>query len=131
MDSRSRSLDFRNETLDLSILPRVRQCVSNTLRKSSELFRFHDRSPRARRVDAMASAATLPVSRRCLTGGLSISLNAVASATAAGGRRCGRVRQRSLARRARVGRPECNLRRSQSFGDIGTRRRLSEMTPLR
>lgn len=70
----SGSLDFRNETLDLAIRPRVRQGISINIAQFAELVRFHGplMAPTVG-VDAMASAATIArIGAAMGTGGLSI-----------------------------------------------------------
>ncbi len=72
--SASGTLDFRNETLDLSIKPRVRQGIPINIPQIAELVRFHGpfASPTVG-VDAMASAATIArIGAAVGTGGLSI-----------------------------------------------------------
>ena len=70
----SGTLDFRNETLDLSIKPRVRQGIPINIPQIAELVRFHGpfTAPTVG-VDAMASAATIArIGAAVGTGGLSI-----------------------------------------------------------
>ena len=70
----SGTLDFRNETLDLSIKPRVRQGIPINIPQIAELVRFHGpfAAPTVG-VDAMASAATIArIGAAVGTGGLSI-----------------------------------------------------------
>jgi len=69
----SGTLDFRNETLDLSIKPRVRQGIPINIPQIAELVRFYGpfASPTVG-VDAMASAATVArIGAAVGTGGLS------------------------------------------------------------
>ena len=72
--SMSGTLDFRNETLDLSIRPRVRQGIPIEIPQIAELVRF--RGPFAAptvSVDAMASAAAIArIGAAIGTGGLSV-----------------------------------------------------------
>ena len=91
----SGTLDFRNEMLDLSIKPRVRQGIPINIPQIAELVRFHGpfASPTVG-VDAMASAETIArVGAAVGTGGLSIlgeALlgSAVAASDAGGGGAC-------------------------------------------
>jgi uncharacterized protein involved in outer membrane biogenesis len=90
----SGTLDFRNETLDLSIKPRVRQGIPINIPQIAELVRFHGpfASPTVG-VDAMASAATIArVGAAVGTGGLSaigeVLLGSAAAASDTGGGAC-------------------------------------------
>jgi hypothetical protein len=90
----SGTLDFRNETLDLSIKPRVRQGIPINIPQIAELVRFHGpfTSPTVG-VDAMASAATVArIGAAVGTGGLSVLgeaiLGSAAAATDTGGGAC-------------------------------------------
>jgi uncharacterized protein involved in outer membrane biogenesis len=90
----SGTLDFRNETLDLSIKPRVRQGIPINVPQIAELVRFHGpfRSPTVG-VDAMASAETIArVGAAVGTGGLSVLgealLGTAAAASDTGGGAC-------------------------------------------
>jgi hypothetical protein len=70
----SGTLDFRNETLDLSIKPRVRQGIPINIPQIAELVRLHGpfAAPTVG-VDAMASAATIArIGAAVSTGGLSV-----------------------------------------------------------
>ena len=81
----SGTLDFRNETLDLSIKPRVRQGIPVNVPQIAELVRFHGpfTSPTVG-VDAMASAATIArVGAAVSTGGLSVLGEALLGTAAA------------------------------------------------
>ncbi|MEO8304939.1 MAG: AsmA family protein [Betaproteobacteria bacterium] len=82
------SLDFRNETLDLAIRPRVRQGISINIAQFAELVRFHGpfTAPTVG-VDAMASAATIArIGAAIGTGGLSIlGETLLSSASGSGG----------------------------------------------
>jgi uncharacterized protein involved in outer membrane biogenesis len=89
--SASGTLDFRNETLDLSIKPRVRQGIPINIPQIAELVRFHGpfASPTVG-VDAMASAATVArIGAAVGTGGLSaigeVLLGSAAAASDTGG----------------------------------------------
>ena len=85
--SASGTLDFRNETLDLSIKPRVRQGIPINIPQIAELVRF--RGPFASPtvgVDAMASAATIARAGAAVgTGGLSVLGEALLGGTTAAG----------------------------------------------
>ncbi|HVN36180.1 MAG TPA: AsmA family protein [Casimicrobiaceae bacterium] len=92
--SASGTLDFRNETLDLSIKPRVRQGIPINIPQIAELVRFHGpfTSPTVG-VDAMASAATVArIGAAVGTGGLSAIgetlLGSAAAARDGGGGAC-------------------------------------------
>ena len=92
--SASGTLDFRNETLDLSIKPRVREGIPINVPQIAELVRFHGpfASPTVR-VDAMASAATIArIGAAVSTGGLSVLgealLGSAAGASDTGGGAC-------------------------------------------
>lgn len=86
----SGTLDFRNETLDLSIKPRVRQGIPINIPQIAELVRFHGpfAAPTVG-VDAMASAATIArIGAAVGTSGLSVigeTLLAGATGAADGG----------------------------------------------
>ena len=86
----SGTLDFRNETLDLSIRPKVRQGIPINIPQIAELVRFHGpfASPTVG-VDAMASATTIArIGAAVGTGGLSVigeTLLGGAAAAAEGG----------------------------------------------
>jgi AsmA family protein len=70
----SGSLDFRNETLDLSIRPQIRQGIPITVPQVADLVRFHGpfASPSVG-IDATATAATVArLGAAVYTGGLSI-----------------------------------------------------------
>jgi len=91
--SMSGTLDFRNETLDLSIRPRVRQGIQIEIPQIAELVRF--RGPFASptvSVDAVASAAAIArIGAAIGTGGLSVlgeTLLAQAGASGASGGAC-------------------------------------------
>ena len=91
--SMSGTLDFRNETLDLSIRPRVRQGIQIEIPQIAELVRF--RGPFASptvSVDAVASAAAIArIGAAIGTGGLSVlgeTLFAQAGASGASGGAC-------------------------------------------
>ena len=86
----SGTLDFRNETLDLSIRPRVRQGIPIEIPQIAELVRF--RGPFAAptvSVDAMASATAIArIGAAIGTGGLSVlgeTILAQVGASAGGG----------------------------------------------
>ncbi len=83
----SGTLDFRNETLDLSIKPRVRQGIPINIPQIAELVRFHGpfASPTVG-VDAMASAATIArIGAAVSTGGLSVLGETLLGSAAAAG----------------------------------------------
>jgi hypothetical protein len=83
----SGTLDFRNETLDLSIKPRVRQGIPIDIPQIAELVRFHGpfTAPTVG-VDAMASAATIArIGAAVGTGGLSIIGETLLSGVTHGG----------------------------------------------
>jgi uncharacterized protein involved in outer membrane biogenesis len=90
----SGTLDFRNETLDLSIKPRVRQGIPINIPQIAELVRFHGPfSAPTVGVDAMASAATIArIGAAVGTGGLSVIgetlLGSAVAATDGGGGAC-------------------------------------------
>ena len=77
----SGTLDFRNETLDLSIRPRIRQGVQLDIPRFAELVRFTGpfREPRVA-IDAVASAETIAkIGAAIGTGGLSVLGNDTAA----------------------------------------------------
>jgi uncharacterized protein involved in outer membrane biogenesis len=83
----SGSLDFRNETLDLSIRPKVRQGVSINIAQFAELVRLHGpfAAPTVG-VDAMGSAATIArIGAAVGTGGLSVIGETLLSSGGGGG----------------------------------------------
>ena len=96
----SGTLDFRNETLDLSIRPRVRQGIPIEIPQIAELVRF--RGPFAAptvSVDAMASATAIArIGAAIGTGGLS-----VLGEIDPGAGQARRRRQRRMRGRARQG----------------------------
>ena len=88
--SASGTLDFRNETLDLSIKPQVRQGVPIDVPQVAELVRFHGPfvAPQVG-IDAVASAATVArLAAAVETGGLSIVGESLFKRASAGGSPC-------------------------------------------
>lgn len=83
----SGSLDFRNETLDLSFRPQIRHGIPIDMPQVAELVRFEGpfTAPGVR-IDAVASAATLVrIGAAVETGGLSVVGESLLKRSAAGG----------------------------------------------
>ncbi len=88
--SMSGTLDFRSETIDLSIRPRVRQGIPIEIPQIAELVRFRGpfTAPTVA-VDAMASAATIArIGAAIGTGGLSVLGESIFAQGTAGAGAC-------------------------------------------
>ncbi len=88
--SMSGTLDFRSETIDLSIRPRVRQGIPIEIPQIAELVRFRGpfTAPTVT-VDAMASAATIArIGAAIGTGGLSVLGESILAQVTAGAGAC-------------------------------------------
>ncbi len=115
----SGTLDFRNETLDLSIRPRVRQGIPIEIPQIAELVRFTGpfAAPTVS-VDAVASATAIArIGAAIGTGGLSVLGETILAGASAGAGACevalGKDRIRNRERRRRH-RQSPALRRTRS-----------------
>jgi uncharacterized protein involved in outer membrane biogenesis len=118
----SGTVDFRNETLDLSIKPQIRQGIPITVPQVAELVRFHGpfTSPSVG-IDATATAATVArLGAAVYTGGLSIiGESIIAQATADPGAPCKIALGHAVASSA-AAKPTPNAKPPASaVGDVG------------
>jgi hypothetical protein len=118
----SGTLDFRNETLDLSIRPRVRQGIPIEILQIAELVRF--RGPFASpvvTVDAVASATAIArIGAAIGTGGLSVLGETIFAQAGASGGACEIALGKSGAAAANAAaQPEKRDSSSNPIGDVG------------
>ena len=116
----SGTVDFRNETLDLSIKPQIRQGIPIAVPQVAELVRFHGpfTSPSVG-IDATAAAATVArLGAAVYTGGLSIiGESLIAKATADPGAPCQIALGRGTAANVAAAKPAGNTNPAKAAAD--------------